>query len=103
MPAGEVHYEDIGVRFIVTLKDGTDIVDVSSASPKQIKFHKPDGTVVTKTADFYTDGTDGKITYITESGDINQVGNWKLQSFVGLGSYRFHSDVGRFTVYPNLE
>jgi hypothetical protein len=103
MPAGEVHKDDQGVQFILTLKDGNDVVDLSSASPKQIKFHKPDGTLLTKTANFYTDGTDGKIYYTSASGDLNLTGNWRLQAYVGIGSNKWHSDTGRFVVYPNLE
>jgi hypothetical protein len=103
MAAGEIHYEDIGVQFLITLKDGDDIVDISSANPSQIKFHKPNGNVVTKTASLYTDGSDGKLYYVASSGDIDQVGNWKIQAYVGLGPYRFSSDIARFVVYPNLE
>jgi hypothetical protein len=63
--AGEVHVGDVGTVFRLTLSDGSTIVDASGATTKEILFRKPSGAVVTKSAAFTTDGTDGKIEYVT--------------------------------------
>lgn len=100
---GEIHINDIGTVFQVTIKDeNEDIVDISSATVKNLIFQKPDGSTITKSASFVTDGTDGLIKYTTVSGDIDSYGNWKLQAFIDLGDTELYSDITKFTVYKNL-
>jgi len=104
MSANEIHKSDIGTLFKVTIKDGDTAVDISSASvTKQIVFRKPSGTLLTKAASFFTDGTDGILTYTSISGDLNEIGSWKLQAYVVLGSNEFRSDLASFKVHRNLE
>ena len=61
MPANEIHLNDVGTKFLVTIKDGSSAVNISSASTKEIIIQKPSGTKITATATFDSDGTDGKI------------------------------------------
>jgi len=99
----EIHLGDIGTEFRCTIKDSGTAVDISSASSvKQIKFKKPDCTVVTKSATFYTDGTDGIISYVTVDGDLDIAGLWQAQAYVELTSGKYHSDIISFRVYDNL-
>ena len=93
MPADEIRMEDIGTKFKITVKDGSSVVDISGATTKQLIFKKPGGTKLTKTAVFFTDGTDGIITYDTLSGDLDEDGMWKVQGYVVLSSGTYHSDI----------
>lgn len=102
MASGEVRVGDVGTQFLVTLQDDDTVVDLSSASTLQFIFHKPDGTNVTKTATLYTDGTDGKIYYNSQSGFLDTAGHWKFQIYVVIGANSWKSDIARFTVHPNL-
>lgn len=102
MAANEIHYGDVGTSLQVTVKDGNDVLDVSAASTKQILLLKPGGDLLTKTASFVTDGTDGVIKYVTISGDLDELGMWKIQVYVVIGSSEWHSDVGTFKVFPNI-
>jgi hypothetical protein len=103
MAANEIHIADVGTQFIFTIQDGDDIVNIGAATTLDIIFHKPDGTNVTKTGSLYTDGTDGKITYTTDSVSFLDIaGNWKIQLYIVLGATSWHTDIGQFTVYPNL-
>lgn len=103
MAANEIHKGDIGTIFEVTLKDDVAIVDVSSATTKEIFFRKPDGTtVLTKAAEFKTDGTDGIIQYTTILDDLDSVGGWKIQGHVILSTGEWKSDIASFKVYDNL-
>ena len=102
MPADEIHMSDIGTKFKITVLDGSSTVDVSSASTKQLIFKKPGGTKLTKTASFFTDGTDGIITYDTVSGDLDEDGMWKVQGYVVITGGSFHTDIDRFKVHRNL-
>ena len=99
----EIHINDIGTAFRVTVKDESDtVVDISTASSLRIFFAKPDGTTETKTASHYTDGTDGIMEYITQSGDLDIVGSWSLQGVVSIGGGTWHTDIYQFKVYGNL-
>ena len=98
----EIHTYDIGTVFEVTLLDTDVAVDVSAASSKEIIFLKPDGTSVTKTAEFGTTGIDGIIKYTTIEDDLDTVGGWKLQAKVTLPTGTWSSDISKFKVYSNL-
>lgn len=100
--ADEIHVDDIGTNLVVTLSDGGTAVNLSSATTKQIILLAPDGTKLTKTATFVTDGTDGKIKYATIAGDLTQEGEWKLQAHVTMLTGEWRSDVQTFDVHPNL-
>ena len=101
MAENEIHVNDIGTQFKLTILDGGTALDVSTAT-KKINFRKPDGTCLEKTASNFTDGTDGIIYYTTESGDLDVVGTWKMQAFVDFGATEFYSDVHSFKVHKNI-
>ena len=82
MPANEIHLNDVGTKFLVTIKDGSSAVNISSASTKEIIIQKPSGTKITATATFDSDGTDGKIYYVTVADDLDEAGSYKLQGKV---------------------
>jgi len=98
----EIHIGDIGTDFEIELKDCLTVVNISSATVKQIIFQKPTGEVLTKTAIFSTDGTDGKLRYITVANDLDLAGTWKIQAKVVLSSGTWSSNVEKFKVYSNL-
>jgi hypothetical protein len=101
--ACEIHLNDIGTAFRLTILDCTDsFIDVSSALTKEIIFQKPDGTSVTKTASFYTDGSDGVIQYVTVADDLDTTGKWKIQAKVALTTGTWSSNIETFRVYSNL-
>lgn len=102
MASNEVHLNNIGTTFRTTVKDDDEVVNLASATTKQIIFLKPDGTRVAKDASFYTDGTDGIIQYTTVSGDLNVAGIWRIQVYCVIGSYEYYSDIGTVKVHPNL-
>jgi hypothetical protein len=105
MAANEIHIGDIGTIFEVTLMDDVTPVDVSAASVMEIVFRKSDGTtIVTNTATFTTDGTDGKIEYKTVlDTELDVKGNWRIQGKVTLPSGSWSSDIDTFKVYENLQ
>jgi hypothetical protein len=102
MAANEIHLQDIGTVFEVTLLDGVDIVDLTGASAQSIVFLLPDKSVVTKTSVFKTNGTDGIIQYVTLADDLSQIGKWKLQAVVVLPTGIWSSDISEFKVHDNL-
>lgn len=101
-PVTEIHLNDVGTILEITLYDNGSVVDISSATTKQFLFRKPDEVVLTKTAVFTTNGTDGKLRYTTQSGDIDTEGYWEFQAYIVTPSGSWSSEVVSFAVLPNI-
>jgi len=100
----DIRIGDIGTVFEITVKDDSDVVDVSSAiaaGTKEIIFVDPDGAEVAHSASFTNDGTDGKIRYIRQSGDIYRPGNWEIRGKVIITAGTFNTTHGNFLVKPD--
>lgn len=99
----QIHVGDIGTAFIATVYDeNSEVEDISTASSLAMTFKKPSGETLTVTAELYTDGTDGKMSYITEDGDIDETGLWQVQGVVIIGTTTFHTSIYNFKVIGNL-
>jgi len=103
----QIHVNDYGTTLKVLVKDidsngNSAAEDVSAATTLNIILKKPDGTKLTKTASFSSDGTDGYIQYVTEEGDIDTVGDWELQAYIVEPSGAWYTDIVNFKVYSNL-
>lgn len=86
---------DIGVELIVSIStcdcEGNTIpLDISTETLKKICLKKPDVSVVEFDAEFTLppcgagDGSDGKISYITQAGDLDAAGTWCIAGRVTL-------------------
>lgn len=72
--------------------------DISAATALALKFRKPDGTVVTKTAAFVTDGTDGLLQYVTQAGDLDAAGRWQVEGEITVPGGFFSTEIYRMKV-----
>ena len=98
-----VHVADIGTLIEVTVMDGAQVVDISGCTTRQIYLQKPSGSVLQKTASLSGDGTDGKMRYVSQSGDFDQHGFWYVQAYVVFPSGKeWHTTTESFPVHPNL-
>ena len=102
MPANELHLNDIGTQFLLTVTDGSTAVNISSATTKQIIIKKPSGTKITANTAFSSDGTDGKMFYNTVVDDLDEAGSYKLQGKVIISDGTFYTDITSFKVHRNL-
>ena len=100
--ASEIHALDYGTELRITVTDDGEIVDLSSASLMEFLIRKPDSSLLTVSVDFYTDGTDGILKYLTTSGDTDIPGLYKIQARVSLGSGVFYSSSSAFKVHCNV-
>jgi hypothetical protein len=99
-----VHTNEEGVIFHLTIQDedGVDL-DVSAVDVKTIHFTKPDGTTLSKTAAYTSDGTDGEIQYTSAAGEIDQVGQWSYAGYVEItDGAHYHTEVATFDVVAPL-
>ena len=87
-----INIDDIGTDLQITVTESDVAVDISTSTLQEIILKKPDGTEVTKTASFINAGADGKIHYITLTGDIDQVGQWSYRAKITFSATQvFHS------------
>lgn len=100
--SSEIHVDDLGTRFLATIKDDGVVVDISNASSILMMFKKPDDQILTKNGTFYTNGSDGKVYYDTVAGDLDEAGQYKLQAQVVLPSGTYYTDIHSFQVHCNL-
>lgn len=103
--AAEIHVGDAGTAFRVTVLDENGaVINIATATTKEIWLRKPDGTtVLEKAASLYTDGTDGIMQYLTATTDLDTAGNWKMQGYVVIGTSVNHTDIHTFKVWANLQ
>jgi len=71
-----------GSQIIIELREDGRAVDVSGFSSYSVYLRSPSGTTITKSAQPYTDGTDGRITFQIAQGDLSEPGIWWLQAEV---------------------
>jgi len=104
--ASEIHKDDIGTRFLLTVKDGSDFVNISGATALQVDFRKPSDTIINRSALRLDDGSSvsGVMHYDAVAGDLDEVGKYKLQGkvFLGGASGTFYTDIHTFQVHCNL-
>ena len=98
-----LHVGDKNFSFDITITEDCVALNISAATVKEILLQKPSGAILTKAATFTVDGTDGRIYYSTLVGDIDEVGVWKIQARVELGSGSlYHSPIKSFKVMHNI-
>lgn len=100
--SNEIRQYDIGVQFILTITEDSSALDISLATTKEIIIQTPSGTSTTYTATFLTDGTDGKIYYTSVDGDLDNIGQHKIQAKVVLSGGTYKSTIEKFKVKANL-
>ncbi len=100
--ASEIHVNDVGTRFLITVKEDSTVVDISGAESLNIYIRKPDDTLLARSGNLHTDGTDGKMYYDLASGDVNVAGHYKLQGRVSLSSSTYYTNVYNFQVHCNI-
>ncbi len=103
MPATDlgatVHQGDVGTELVITVvewdadEEEYVVVDISTATGFIVYLTKPrvgaTATVtLTKTGALDTDGLDGKMKYVVQSGDLSVGGTWEIQGYVtGVGDW----------------
>ena len=73
--------------------------NLANATLIEIRFRKPSGALFTVTATFDTDGTDGKIKYVTQTvNDFDEAGNWEASGYAESPTGSGPSQVVNFVV-----
>lgn len=100
--SSDLHVGDIGAIIEMTVTESGVAVDISSGTTLELKFLSPSGTQSTKTATLSTDGSDGKMRYVTESAFLDAAGLWETMGYLVLASWTGHTSKSQFYVNPVL-
>jgi hypothetical protein len=93
---------DEGSEIIVTIYEDGVAIDISSATVKKFLFQMKDRTTLLKDADFFTDGTDGKLHYFTSGSDFVVKGKVIAQAYVEMPSGKWHTSKIDWEVKENI-
>jgi hypothetical protein len=98
-----IYQNDSGIVLTVQLIGADNLpINISLANQVYILFTRPNDTTFQVDGSFATDGKDGIVQYITQTGDLNIVGTWRMQVEVLLPGDVYHSDINMFKVLENI-
>ena len=103
--ASEIHQDDVGTRFLITVKDDGSLVNISGVSGgsiHQVSFRKPSDTVIDRNATLQDYGISGVMHYDSVAGDLDEAGVYKLQAKVVIPSGTYYTDIYTFKVHSNI-
>ena len=103
--ASEIHKDDVGTRFLITVKDDGNLVNISGVSGgsiHQVSFRKPSDTIIERNATLQDYGVSGVMFYDSVAGDLDEAGVYKLQAKVIVPSGTYYTDLYTFKVHSNI-
>ena len=93
----------VSIKMRIVDADGTYInLALITGISLSLKLKAPSGAIKTKTPVFLSDGSDGWIKYVTESGVLDEVSKWKVEATVSSPSYSVPTFIGYFYVTDTL-
>lgn len=92
----------INLLIELQIREGYQILDISTATVKNIILEKPDSTVVVSSGSFVTDGKDGLIYYRTSSTDLLQAGTYNVQAYIEMPDFKGYSTPVTFIAQANI-
>jgi len=102
----KVYEDDVGTIFDVAVG-----VDLSTISTVGLSLRKPSGVTVSKLGTVLYAGVDpgdstrtGVIRWVSSTGEIDEVGLWRVQAVVNTPSGgKFYGETALFSVYPSFD
>jgi hypothetical protein len=92
---GQAHKGDIGTIIKIDVAE-----DISSATVRKMKFSKPDGSTIEKTA--VASGTTAIAFTTTVATDLDQIGAWERQAYLEMPAWKGHSTKVKFSVLDTI-
>ena len=78
----------IGLVIELRLREDGAAVNLSTATVKKLVCKKPSGALAEFTAAFVTDGSDGKLKYVTlATSDIDELGDWRIAAYLEMPTF----------------
>lgn len=96
----QVGAENLAIK--LQINDGYSPMDLSGSPSMTMIIQKPDSTLVTGSATLYSSASLGIIMYRTSASDLDQSGEYEVQAYIDLGSFKGYTTPVQFKVWPNL-
>tara|TARA_B100001564_G_scaffold249892_1_gene212237 strand:+ start:1629 stop:1940 length:312 start_codon:yes stop_codon:yes gene_type:complete len=100
--ASEIHVNDVGTRFLITIKEDDVVVDITNATTIAIYIARPDDSMLARTGTV-SDAVNGQLYYDIQAGDLNEAGHYKLQARVTLNTGTYYTSIYNFQAHCNVE
>lgn len=97
-PVARYTVGDTGLALEVQVMRSGSAVDISTAVTKEIHLRGPDKVVRELTGSFTTDGSDGKVRFVTLSTTLNIAGPWEIWAYIELPSQTWNTTKQEFVV-----
>lgn len=98
-----IHVGDFGSNFVVEVLNQNNVpINLATATSITLRLQSPEKEVTDYGAGLLTDGTDGKLVYELEEGDIDVAGEWFYQAIIVYTVGTWHTNIVPFTVYDNI-
>jgi hypothetical protein len=96
--ADKMYVGDIGTALVADIG-----ADIDGATDTKLLVLKPDGTEEEWPADiFEIDGQKNYLRYLTEAGDFDQAGKYKIQAYLSKDGWSGKGETDRFKVYAKF-
>ena|SRR4030065_697218 len=102
----DTHVGDYGFPMQIVVVDrrrNKPLTQIGTYETKQILFRSPAAVIKVVDATLLNDGSDGKIEYVFEEDDLDEIGTWEYQVFLSGPNGVVHSDIETFEVGDNIE
>lgn len=102
--AASFRHNDHGSILLITVNRDGVVRDLSTALSVTLTLTKPDDAAasLTRTPTFVTDGSDGRVRYVFQNGELDTTGRWQFQVNVVFPDGAWSSNIGSFSVLSNL-
>lgn len=94
---------DINIAITLTLSENGLPFAIPLGATVQIRFMKPNRSILLKTAALVTNGADGLVRCIMDEGDLSAPGTWAADVTIVSGSNKWTTDQISFDVGTTLE
>ena len=98
-----LHVADINVAVVVTLQEDGRPFAVPSGSSIQMRFMRPDRSILSKVGSTVSGGADGKVQCIMDDGDLTVPGLWAVETTVQCVDGKWTTNQVIFDVQTTLE
>lgn len=99
----DIQMDQVGVKFEIELRDEAEILfDLTNQSGIYFIFQKPDTSKLRQSGSISGNPVNGRVIYVSKTGDLDQTGRWSYQSQLLLPGKVYFTEVEHFKVKDNL-
>jgi hypothetical protein len=91
-----------GLILEISLTNSGKPMNLALSTVRKITIKTPSGEKIQRDAILSSNGTDGKIKYLTQADDLKLAGTYQVQVFIATPDFSSYSSISSFNVSSNL-